>query len=207
LLIDNNVDILWHGHDHFYAKQDTDGVIYQMVQQPARTRWDSFPNQAAKYGYKSGIFIGSRGHVRVTMDDTSATVEYVRAFFPSETSAVRHNRDVAHSYTIVKKGSAVCSPRSIVGLSRLSVSPNPFRSAALIRLDRGVAGTPDHSSVRIFDSSGRLIRTLPVPSPLIRDPLLTWDGTTDSGGKCPPGIYFIQDDEDTGLRSRALLVR
>ena len=203
LLIDNDVDILWHGHDHFYAKQDTDGVIYQMVPQPGRTRWDSIPNQAQEYGYLSGIFIGSRGHVRVTIDDTSATVEYVRAFLPSETSAVRHNRDVAHSYTIVKKGSAVRSPRSVAGLSRLSVSPNPFRSAALIRLDRGVAGTSCCSSVRIFDSGGRLIRTLPMPSPFVPSPLLAWDGTTNSGVRAAPGVYFVE----AGLGPRLQVVK
>jgi hypothetical protein len=203
LLIDNDVDILWHGHDHFYAKQDTDGVIYQMVPQPGRTRWDSIPNQAQEYGYLSGIFIGSRGHVRVTMDDTSATVEYVRAFLPSETSAVRHNRDVAHSYTIVKKDGAVSSPRLVGSPASLSVSPNPFRRSLLIALEHTTTGPLDRSSVRIFDSGGRLVRTLAVPSPLATSSSLAWDGTTNSGVHSAPGVYFVE----AGLGPRLQVVK
>ncbi len=34
LLFDNRVAAVFHGHDHFYARQERDGVIYQLVPQP-----------------------------------------------------------------------------------------------------------------------------------------------------------------------------
>jgi hypothetical protein len=191
LLIDNNVDILWHGHDHFYAKQDTDGVIYQMVQQPARTRWDSFPNQAPKYGYKSGIFIASRGHVRVTMDDTSATVDYIRAFFPSETSQARHNGDTSHSYTIVKKSDpGIGGPLSGARRDGLAVSPNPFRTKTTISLQLMNDGP---ARVSVYDASGRCVRSIALrPQTGAARCSLVWDGRDESGVPVPPGVYFLR---------------
>lgn len=34
LLLKCGVNVMFHGHDHFYAKQEKDGIIYQLVLQP-----------------------------------------------------------------------------------------------------------------------------------------------------------------------------
>ncbi len=136
LLIDNHVDIMFHGHDHFYAKQDTDGIVYQMAPQPAQVRWDSIPGQAANYGYVSGTLIGSRGYIRVTVDDTSATVAYVRTFMPSETTSTRHNGDIAHSYTIVKRDTWPSGWREVASMP-LVPSGRPVKAGGWLSFDAG----------------------------------------------------------------------
>jgi len=85
LLVKNHVNILFHGHDHFYDKQELDGVIYQEVPQPG----DPLGNlrSAAEYGYKTGVMIRSSGHLRVTVSTSQTHVEYIRA-----------DKSVAHSY-------------------------------------------------------------------------------------------------------------
>lgn len=35
LLVENDVSAVFHGHDHFYAHQELDGIVYQLVPQPA----------------------------------------------------------------------------------------------------------------------------------------------------------------------------
>jgi hypothetical protein len=96
LLMRNHVTAVFHGHDHLYAKQDLDGIVYQEVPQPGDPR----PNirNAAEYGYKSGAILSSSGHLRVRVSGTRATVEYIRAYLPNDERADRHNGDVAHSY-------------------------------------------------------------------------------------------------------------
>jgi N-acetylneuraminic acid mutarotase len=126
LLMDNHVDIMFHGHDHFYAKQDTDGIVYQMAPQPAQNRYDSIPGQATNYGYTHGVLIGVRGYIRVKMDDTSATVAYVRTYLPNEeTTGVRRNRDISHSYTILKG-------RKDVGVTRVVAPAGTLDSGTTI---------------------------------------------------------------------------
>jgi flagellar hook assembly protein FlgD len=45
----------------------------------------------------------------------------------------------------------------------------------------------------IYDASGRLVRALSLPQSPTPDPYpLTWDGTTESGARAAPGIYYAR---------------
>lgn len=75
LLLKYNVTIVFHGHDHFYARQERDGIIYQLVPQPG-TPGKSI-DSAADYGYNEGTFLPSPGFLRVVGTDNGLSVEYV----------------------------------------------------------------------------------------------------------------------------------
>jgi hypothetical protein len=79
LLVRNKVDIVFHGHDHFYARQELDGIIYQEVPQPGYPGNGRPPPSAAEYGYQNGVMLGSSGHVRVNVSPGTVTVDYVKA--------------------------------------------------------------------------------------------------------------------------------
>ena len=68
------VNAVFHGHDHFYARQQDGGIVYQLVPQPA-TAGNSVRN-AADYGYFSGTFLPSPGFLRVVVGQDRVTVEY-----------------------------------------------------------------------------------------------------------------------------------
>ncbi len=89
LLLQNKVTIVFHGHDHFYAKQDLDGIVYQEVPQPGYPGNGKSPRSAAEYGYKTGVLLGSSGHLRVTISAKDMKVDYIRS-----------NQSTAHSYSI-----------------------------------------------------------------------------------------------------------
>ena len=72
----------------------------------------------------------------------------------------------------------------------LTVSPNPFRSLLRVSLDPSISRSLPPSAVRIFDTGGRLVRSL---SSLLSPPSsLTWDGRDNTGRRLPAGTYFIQ---------------
>ncbi len=87
LLVTNHVSIVFHGHDHLYAKEDLDGIVYLEVPQPGDPRGNT--RSAAEYGYTSGTILGSSGHVRVKIAGGRATVDYVR-----------NDGTAAHSFTV-----------------------------------------------------------------------------------------------------------
>jgi hypothetical protein len=87
--------VVLHGHDHFFAHQTLDGVIYQMVPQPGHSIGD-VTKMAAEYGYVSGDFLASPGHLRVQVSSDTATVEYVRA----AKAGPLENAKVAFSYRV-----------------------------------------------------------------------------------------------------------
>lgn len=93
LLVENNVTAVFHGHDHFYAKQQLDGIIYQLVPQPGHPGIDV--RNAAEYSYEEGTFLPPAGHLRVSVSADSVTIEYVIASLQEN-----KNGNVANSYLI-----------------------------------------------------------------------------------------------------------
>jgi hypothetical protein len=102
LLRKHQVNIVFHGHDHLYAKQDLDGLIYQEVPQPGHARYDN-TRSALEYGYKSSTIQGSSGHLRIAVHAGKAVVEYVRAYLPSDENASSSNRAVSHRYEVAAR--------------------------------------------------------------------------------------------------------
>lgn len=76
LLVDSKVDVVFKGHDHFFAKQDLDGIIYQTVPQPSHP--GDKVNTAEEYGYLNGDIIGGSGYLRVTVNPSTVKVEFIR---------------------------------------------------------------------------------------------------------------------------------
>jgi hypothetical protein len=99
LLVENNVTAFFHGHDHFFARQELDGVIYQEVPQPATV---SSPKvlPGAEYGYVSGERLGSPGHLRITVSPEFVRVDYVYSLLPGDKRGDLNNGAVAYSYTL-----------------------------------------------------------------------------------------------------------
>ena len=74
-------NIFFHGHDRFFARQELDGVIYQLVPQPSHHNFKR-ANQAETYDYVSGETLPNSGHLRMAVSPSDVTVDYVRAYLP-----------------------------------------------------------------------------------------------------------------------------
>jgi hypothetical protein len=101
LLVDNNVTVFFHGHDHFFAKQELDGVIYQECPQPSSINNKS---HASEYGYKNGVFLDGTGYVRILVSDMQVKISYIRTYLPEKETANQKNAELAYSYTLDTKG-------------------------------------------------------------------------------------------------------
>ena len=97
LLVDARVSVVFHGHDHFFAKQELDGIVYQEVPQPSHARVGN-TRSAAEYGYLMGDFQPSSGYVRVRVESDQVRVDYVRTFVGDRDA--QRNGEVSYSYVI-----------------------------------------------------------------------------------------------------------
>lgn len=80
----------------------------------------------------------------------------------------------------------------------LAVQPNPFRAAATVRWS---LAAPASVALRVFDVSGRAVRTLLTGAD--QDPGAhesAWDGTDDAGSPVNSGLYFLRLDAGAGSR-------
>jgi hypothetical protein len=79
LLQKYQVDVVFHGHDHFYAREQLGGVIYQLVPQPGRPKARVSPGEAAAWGYTTGTILPSPGFLSVQVTPQAATVSLVQS--------------------------------------------------------------------------------------------------------------------------------
>ena len=89
LMVDNNVTIFFQGHDHIFARQELDSVIYQTLPEPANPFY-SWENEDA---FTSGDKFPNSGYVRVTVAPDGVTVDYIRTY-------LNQPNELAFSYTV-----------------------------------------------------------------------------------------------------------
>ena len=94
---------MFHGHDHLYAKQDLDGIVYQEVPQPSAKNTNNAAMLASAYHYTSGTILASAGHLRVTVTPDKVTSEYVRAWLPTNETATRKNAQIDDTWVALPK--------------------------------------------------------------------------------------------------------
>ena len=157
LMVENNVQVFFHGHDHFYGKQEKDGIIYQEVPQPSARNYNN-NNLHTQYGYVNGTFLTGRGYLCATVSGDSVKVDFIRTFLPNEENGTRKNGELADSYTLYASPSGM-KPKTEIpdGNTLFQNFPNPFNSETFIRYEVGKAGW---ISLKIYDIFGREITTL-----------------------------------------------
>ena len=95
LMVENDVTAFFHGHDHVFAYEQLDGIVYQECPFAAASDYGTgFPSNASDY--KGGVMVNDSGHVRVTVSPTDVKVDYVRAYLPGAGT----NGTIGYSYTI-----------------------------------------------------------------------------------------------------------
>ena len=101
LLVENKATIFFHGHDHTYAKQDLDGIVYQAGPQPSASDTD-LGNRGQLYHYDNGTVVGGTGYIRVRVSPTEVKADYVQTWTPSKEKANPKvkNGMVGDTYTI-----------------------------------------------------------------------------------------------------------
>lgn len=96
LMVENGVTAYFHGHDHQYAYEVVDGIVYQEVPSPGMTG-NGF-NLYSESDPDTIRVLPNSGHLRVTIspDQDLATVDYVR----SDSTVPGTNGQVTYSYTM-----------------------------------------------------------------------------------------------------------
>jgi phosphodiesterase/alkaline phosphatase D-like protein len=97
LLVENHVSAFFHGHDHEFAHEERDGVVYQLVPMAADATYGfgSFQLYHEADPFTLRVLPNS-GHLRVTVSPTKTTVDYIKAFLPGD----GFNGELAYTYDI-----------------------------------------------------------------------------------------------------------
>ncbi|MFN7983279.1 MAG: metallophosphoesterase [Vicinamibacterales bacterium] len=124
LLNDTGVTIVFSAHDHLFAREKVDNVIYQSVPNPADNTYTAFNADAyvpsrvqlpgARYVASEGVTLPNAGHLLVTVTPQQVTVSYVRAVLPGdESKAGVQNGAAAFSYGVTSTPTLVSQASSL----------------------------------------------------------------------------------------------
>ena len=201
LLAENKVTIFFHGHDHFFGKQEKDCLVYQETPQPSHSNTTTASvSYAAGYGYLEGTIIPNTGHIRVTVGPAGVQTEYVRTYLPASENATRHNKDVSSSYFIGTNNCYTLGTNyPMIWNSNYKdemVYPNPFSKETTIEFS---LNTPEKVSVSIYNELGQLVKILLNENSVNYGKFqVIWDGTDNSGANAANGTYFYKIKMESG---------
>jgi len=123
-----------------------------------------------------------------------------------ETSGTIANRpQLVLSGGFVPKSSLAAAAAAARRPETLSASPNPFGEAVSVRFTSPGRG---RTVITIHDPQGRTVRTLLDASvPGGNEVMLVWNGTGDTGGRLPHGIYIVRARTEKSLFCRKIVLR
>lgn len=171
LFVDNGVDVFFQGHDHLFAREELDGVVYQEVPMPSDSTY-RIGMLANADAYLTPDTLEGSGHIRVTVGPQCVTVDFVRVWLPADTLDGTHdNREVAFSYTI---GNCTTSAEESAAQEQgIDLWPNPARDGVSVRTP-----TASNLRVRVRNTLGEVFTDQTDDSIDVR----TW----------PSGLYFVE---------------
>ena len=97
LMVKNGVTIFFQGHDHIFAKQVKDDVIYQTLPEPADPNYTTSEWGSA---YRIGDIYPNSGRLRVNVGPEKVHVEYVHSYLPKDATIAHPDGEIAFSYDV-----------------------------------------------------------------------------------------------------------
>ena len=179
----NGVNILFHGHDHLFAKEVLDDIIYQEVPMPSDSTY--MIGWLANSDAYSGDILSGSGHLKVTVSPGNAKVEYIAAYLPADTNGTHINGKAVYSYSVNTAASAVEENTEFTPGFRLEQNyPNPFNTETLIKYS-----VPEivNANLSVYNIFGEEISNLVNGNinPGQHESVL-------NAADLPPGVYFCR---------------
>lgn len=144
------VNAFFQGHDHLYAKEVVDGIVYQEVPMPSDSTYEI--GVLANADAYADLTMDGSGYLRVRVDPDKAVVEYVATYLPKDENAERKNGQVRYAYTVDLRPTNVNDDDVEVPLDG-TVYPQPASSTLIVPMLR------DGGTVFIYDAMGQLVLT------------------------------------------------
>ncbi|MBL7806175.1 MAG: metallophosphoesterase [Saprospiraceae bacterium] len=158
LMADNGVQIFFQGHDHLFALEKMDGVVYQEVPMPSDTSYQI--GVLANADAYTDVVLDGSGHLRISVENSCASVDYVAAYLPEDTLGAQKNRAVRYSYKVGDCAVSTDEPKNRIS-PFFTIAPNP--STGNIRIKTSTAEN-HHRNIEVLDLHGRLLKTALLPA-------------------------------------------
>jgi hypothetical protein len=202
LLVKNKVSVLFQGHDHLYAREELDGLVYQTVPMPSDSSYTL--GMIANADAFGGIKMAGSGHIRITVSPEKATVDFVSALLPKDETSQKKNGSILYSYTVLPSGNTTLAPL-LSGKPdgpTLSIHPNPFSFFTNIEF---TLAKGSKTEMLVTDLSGRNIDTIDAGWLPSGPHKVRWTVGDLKGRQLKRGLYICTVKTEEGTSSAKMI--
>ncbi len=155
LMVTNHVNMYFQGHDHVYARESLDSLVYQTVPMPSDSSYSL--GYIANGAAFTGTVLKGAGHIRVTVSTDSLKVDYVSARLPKDETPTSKNGDIFYSYGVKSSKISALNDVSMSNFPTWMVYPNPANELINFTFNQPLES---NFEIRIINLEGKLIRTI-----------------------------------------------
>jgi hypothetical protein len=184
VFVDTGVDIFFQGHDHLFAKEQLNGVVYQEVPMPSDATY-TFGYSANANAY-TDVTLDGTGHVKVNVSPYCVTVDYVKSYIPGTTGSSGHtNGEIGYSYSVGT--CALNTNQTVSPKSKVYVYPNPCDDKLNISFDNNT--TPHKYQL----------------TTVLGQTIAQFETNEFNTTAIPNGVYFLQIDGTKDLTKKIFI--
>ena len=155
LMVTNHVNMYFQGHDHVYARESLDSLVYQTVPMPSDSSYSL--GYIANGAAFTGTVLKGAGHIRVTVSTDSLKVDYVSAKLPKDETPTSKNGDIFYSYGVKSSKISALNDVSMSNFPTWMVYPNPANESINFAFNQPLES---NFEIRIINLEGKLIRRI-----------------------------------------------
>jgi len=204
LMVQNHVSVFFQGHDHLFAKENVDGVIYQEVPMPSDSTYTiGYLANADAY---TDVKLSGTGHIRVTVNPNNAVVDYVKSYLPADTNSSQHNGEIGYSYS-VSPNVGISGIGSFIPntLELFQNYPNPFNPSTIIKYK---ISKQSFVSLKLYNAIGKEIAVIVNENKASGYYSAEFSTETFNLENLPSGIYFFElEANGEALTKKAVLLK
>lgn len=152
LMKDNGVNIFFQGHDHLFAIEHIDNIVYQEIPMPSDSTY--IIGQRDNSDAYTELTMDGSGYVRVNVSNEKIKVDYVKSYLAKDETDSLKNGMLAYTYFVEKTANAIEVQQDSQISEQLLVYPNP--SSEFIEFNISENKFPNEK-IKIFNSLGNCI--------------------------------------------------
>ena len=201
LMVANHVNVFFQGHDHLYARESLDNLVYQEVPMPADSSYTlGYIANADAY---SGVVLKGTGHLKVTVNSDSVKVDYINSKLPKDETPTSKNGDVLYSYSVKSSTISGLKDVSLAHQSSCLVYPNQDGDEFNVLFNQSCM---KGATVRLSDLNGRTMKQYISTESIVSGETKTFKLADSHGNTMASGMYIVSINSDSFSQSSKILV-
>jgi phosphodiesterase/alkaline phosphatase D-like protein len=201
LMVKNKVNVLFQGHDHVYAYESLDKLVYQTVPMPSDSSYAL--GYIANGDAFTGTVLKGAGHIRVIVNPDSVKVDFVSAKLPKDETVTSKNGNILYSYSVKSSTISELKDVSLNHQSYFLVYPNQDENKFNILFNQSFE---TGFTVRVSDLNGRIINEFCSSENIYSGQTKSFKLADKNDNKICAGVYVISVLSKTFMNSSKLLI-